>query len=154
MTTPARNDLPTIEDESRPFWEAAKERRFLIVRCRSCRHAHHYPRPFCPFCWSEDVMWEDASGNATLYTYSTVYVNDLYPFREKLPYIAAVVDLAEGPRVMTRIVDAAVEDLRIGMPLVADYEAVTDEITAPVFRPAPDFRHPSTRIHTDSSGDS
>src|SRR3979411_2257254 len=88
-----RRDLPSIEAESRPFWDAAREGRFLIARCGSCGKAHHYPRPFCPFCWSEDVSWEDASGQATLYTYSTVYTNDLPPFSERLPYIAAVVDL-------------------------------------------------------------
>jgi uncharacterized protein len=136
MTTPARNDLPTIEDESRPFWSAAGERHFLIARCRSCRHAHHYPRPFCPFCWSEDVVWEEASGRATLYTYSTVYVNDLYPFREKLPYVAAVVDLDEGPRVMTRLVDVEESELRVGLPVVVDFEQLTDDLTVPVFRPA------------------
>ncbi len=137
MTAPARTDLPTIEDESRPFWDAAREHRFLIARCHACRHAHHYPRPFCPFCWSEDVSWEDASGNATLYTYSTVYVNDLFPFKDKLPYIAAVVDLAEGPRVMTRLVGVESAALQVGMPLVVDFEVLTDEVTAPVFRPAP-----------------
>jgi len=136
MTAPARTDLPTIEDESRPFWDAAREHRFLVARCGSCGRAHHYPRPFCPFCWSGDVSWEDASGRATLYTYSTVYMNDLFPFKDKLPYIAAVVDLEEGPRVMTRLVDVKDTDLRIGMPLVVDYEQLTDEITAPVFRVA------------------
>lgn len=137
MTAPARTDLPTIEDESRPFWAAARDHRFLVARCNSCGRAHHYPRPFCPFCWSEDVGWEDASGRATLYTYSTVFMNDLFPFKEKLPYVAAVVDLDEGPRVMTRLVGIDDIDLRIGMPLVVDYEVLTDEITAPVFRPAP-----------------
>jgi hypothetical protein len=137
MTTPSRVDLPTIEAESRPFWDAAREHRFLIARCGACGRAHHYPRPFCPFCWSEDVEWEDASGRATLYTYSTVYVNDLYPFRDKLPYIAAVVDLDEGPRVMTRLVGAPEGELALGMPLIVDFEELDDEIVAPVFRPAP-----------------
>jgi uncharacterized OB-fold protein len=136
MSAPARTDLPTIEDESRPFWDAAREHRFLIARCGNCHRAHHYPRPFCPFCWSENVTWEDASGRATLYTYSTVYMNDLFPFKEKLPYLAAVVDLDEGPRVMTRLVGVTDAELTIGMPLVVDYEVLTDEITAPVFRPA------------------
>ena len=72
-----RADVPTIDDESRPFWVAAREERFLIARCSACGRAHHYPRPFCPFCWSENVVWEEASGRATLYTFSTVYVNDL-----------------------------------------------------------------------------
>ncbi len=58
------------------------------------RAAPCYPRPFCPHCWSEDVEWEEASGAATLYTYSIVRRNDLPPFNERVPYVAAVVDLA------------------------------------------------------------
>jgi uncharacterized OB-fold protein len=131
-----RVDLPTIEEESRPFWDAAREGRFLIARCGACGEAHHYPRPFCPSCWSDDVSWEAASGGATLYTYSTVFMNDLPPFRDRLPYVAAVVDLDEGPRVMTNVVGCAPEDLTIGMRLRVDFQPLTDEITAPVFRPA------------------
>ncbi|MDE3204995.1 MAG: Zn-ribbon domain-containing OB-fold protein [Acidobacteriota bacterium] len=130
-----RFDLPTIEDESRPFWEAAKEGRFLIARCQDCGRAHHYPRPFCPHCWSEKVVWEDASGRATLYTYSTVFVNDLPPFKERLPYVAAVVDLAEGPRVMTNLVDCEASELRIGQELEVSFRQISEDVTVPVFRP-------------------
>lgn len=134
--TDVRRDLPTVEDETRPFWDASREHRFLIARCHACGRAHHYPRPFCPFCWSEDVAWEDASGRATLYTYSTVHVNDMAPFAGQLPYVAAVVELDEGPRVMTRIVDADPEQLHIGMALEVGFVDLSPEITAPVFRPA------------------
>jgi len=136
VPAPTRRDLPTIEDETRPFWDAAREGRFLIVRCRACGRAHHYPRPFCPFCWSDDVTWEDASGRATLYTYSTVYVNDLPPFSERLPYVAAVVELDEGPRVMTNIVGCEPQALRVGMPVQVRFVELTPEVTAPVFTPA------------------
>ncbi|MCU1481253.1 MAG: hypothetical protein JWQ19_2039 [Subtercola sp.] len=135
--TERRTDLPTIEEESQPFWEAAQRGVFLIVRCDSCGKAHHYPRPFCPFCWSENVHWEEASGRATLYTYSVVFMNDLPPFDQNLPYIAAVVDLEEGPRVMTRLLHSSVDDIAIGMPLVAEFAELTDQISAPFFRPAP-----------------
>jgi uncharacterized protein len=131
-----RFDLPTIEPESQPFWDAAREHRFLLRRCNRCGAVHHYPRPFCPVCWSDDVVWEDASGRGTLYTFSTIFVNDLPPFNERLPYIAAAVDLEEGPRVMTNIVDADPADLRVGMPVEVAYRELTPEITAPVFRPA------------------
>ena len=131
-----RTDLPTIEEETQPYWDAAREGRFLIARCRSCGKPHHYPRPFCPFCWSEDVVHEEASGRATLYTYSTVYVNDLPPFKERIPYVAAVVDLDEGPRVATNIVDCDPESIRVGMALQVDFRPLNDDITAPVFRPA------------------
>jgi hypothetical protein len=137
MTTGTpRTDLPTIEEESKPFWDAARDHRFLIAHCHACGQVHHYPRPFCPFCWSEDVSWIDASGRATLYTHSTVYVNDLPPFKDQIPYIAAVVDLEEGPRVMTTIVDCSADELSIGMALQVSYKTITDEVTIPVFRPA------------------
>jgi uncharacterized OB-fold protein len=136
MADGPRFDLPTIEPESQPFWDAAKEGKFLIQRCNACGDVHHYPRPFCPSCWSDDVSWQEASGKATLYTWSTVFVNDLPPFGERLPYIAAAVDLEEGPRVMTNIVGAEPDTLSVGMALVVDFQPLNDDITAPVFRPA------------------
>ncbi len=132
----ARMDLPTIEAESRPYWDAAAEGRLLVRTCRDCGEAHHYPRPFCPACWSESVEWSEASGRATLYTWSTVHVNGMPPFAERVPYVAAVVDLEEGPRLMTNIVGCDPDTLSIGMSLVVDFEDLTDEIKSPVFRPA------------------
>lgn len=131
-----RFDLPTPDDETRPFWDAAAEGRLLLKRCASCRRAHFYPRPFCPYCWNGEVEWEQASGRATLYTYSVVHVNDLPPFGERVPYVAAIVDLEEGPRLMTNVVEAGHDDLRIGMPLMATFESISEDFTIPVFRPA------------------
>ncbi|GGN53773.1 hypothetical protein GCM10012285_46020 [Streptomyces kronopolitis] len=115
----ARFDLPESDAFTRPYWDAAAEGRLLLRRCRAegCGAAHHYPREFCPYCWSEDVGWEAASGRATLYTWSVVHRNDLPPFGDRVPYTAAVVDLAEGPRMMTEITDCPEPALRIGMPL-------------------------------------
>lgn len=138
MPDEPRFDLPTIEPESRPFWDAAREHRFLVRRCHTCGAVHHYPRPFCPICWSEDLSWEEASGRGTLYTYSTIYMNDLPPFSGRLPYVAGAVDLDEGPRVMTNIVDCEPGDLRVGMAVEVTYRELTPEITAPVFRPVSD----------------
>jgi Predicted nucleic-acid-binding protein containing a Zn-ribbon len=139
MTTPPtskpRSDIPTPDTDTDSYWAAAREGKLLIARCADCSRAHHYPRPFCPHCWSGAVTAEEASGQATLYTYSTVFMNDLAPFAERLPYVAAVVELAEGPRVMTNVVGCAPEDLRIGMKLRAVPFPLTDELTATVFRP-------------------
>lgn len=131
-----RFDLPTIDDDTRPWWDAAREGRLLLRRCRSCGAVHYYPRTFCPTCWSDDVEWMEAGGRATLYTHSTVYVNDLPPFGEQVPYVAAVVDLEEGPRMMSRVVDCEPADLEVGMALQVVFEPVTDDITLPYFRPA------------------
>ncbi|MEU6224810.1 OB-fold domain-containing protein [Streptomyces sp. NPDC047042] len=134
-----RFDIPEVDAFTRPYWDAAAGGRLLLRRCGACGRAHHYPREFCPYCWSEDVVWETASGLATLYTWSVVHRNDLPPFGERTPYVAAVVDLDEGPRMMTEVVTGvegsvvgggAEGELRVGMGLeVAFREGV------PIFRP-------------------
>ena len=81
------------------------------------------------------MTWEEASGRAVLYTYSIVYQNDLPPFPERVPYVAAIVDLEEGPRLMTNVVDCAFEDLRVGMDLEVTFRTETETVTLPIFRP-------------------
>ncbi|WP_416964215.1 Zn-ribbon domain-containing OB-fold protein [Streptomyces sp. Agncl-13] len=125
-----RFDLPEADAFTRAYWEAAAQGRLLVRRCADCGRAHHYPREFCPRCWSENVTWEPASGRATLYTWSVVHRNDLPPFGERVPYVAAVVDLAEGPRMMTEIVECEAAGLRAGMAVEVRFR---DGI--PVFRP-------------------
>ncbi|MFE9459059.1 Zn-ribbon domain-containing OB-fold protein [Streptomyces californicus] len=132
-----RFDLPEPDAFTRPYWDATAAGRLLVRRCAGCGRAHHYPREFCPYCWSEDVAWERASGEATLYTWSVVHRNDLPPFGSRVPYVAAVVDLAEGPRMMTEIVECAHEALRVGMGLTVTFRGAVEEggEVVPVFRP-------------------
>jgi uncharacterized protein len=136
-----RFDLPEIDAFTRPYWDAAAQGHLLIRRCTDCGQAHHYPREFCPRCWSEHVIWERASGRATLYTWSVVHRNDLPPFGARVPYIAAMVELAEGPRMMTELVGCAGWDLSVGMDLRVDFRAQGEDApyegspAIPVFRP-------------------
>jgi uncharacterized OB-fold protein len=143
----ARFDVPEVDAFTRAYWEAAGRGELFLRRCGGCGRAHHYPREFCPYCWSEDVAWERASGRATLYTWSVVHRNDLPPFGSRTPYVAAVVDLAEGPRMMTEVVGCAEESLRVGMALEVTFraggaegavqvEGVGGAVSVPVFRPA------------------
>ncbi|MGI9362613.1 MAG: Zn-ribbon domain-containing OB-fold protein [Parasphingorhabdus sp.] len=131
-----RFDLPTIEPETQPFWDALKEGKLLLGKCNGCGRMHYYPRPMCPHCWSEDVSWAEAAGRGTLYTWSTVYRNDLPPFNTKLPYIAAQVDLEEGVRITTIIVDVEPDQLSIGMAVDIGFEPISENVTIPVFKPA------------------
>ena len=131
-----RFDLPLIEDDTREFWEGTRDGRLLLRHCNACDDVHYYPRNFCPSCWSDDVDWVEAAGGATLYTWSTVYQNDLPPFNDQVPYVAAIVELDEGPRMMTRIVDQDDHELTMGMRLQARYEPIDDDVTIVVFAPA------------------
>lgn len=126
-------DPPVGDMSTQEYWDAAGRRELLIKRCEECGRAHHYPRPFCPYCWSSKVHWEQASGKATLYTYSVVRQNELQAAR--VPYVAAIVDLEEGPRMMTNVVGVDPADVSIGMALAVDY-APAGETLIPVFRPA------------------
>jgi uncharacterized protein len=129
-----RFDLPAPDVETQPFWDGCKEGRFLVKHCNSCGEDHFYPRPFCPKCWSTDVEWKRATGAGRLYTYAVVRQNDLPPFAERVPYVAAIVELDEGPRVMTNIEGDDFDALEIGMPVHVAFKAISEDVTIPVFR--------------------
>jgi uncharacterized OB-fold protein len=131
-----RSDLPTIENDTRAYWDAARQGQLMIGHCKSCSTRFFYPRPLCPNCWSGEVELTAATGRGTLYTYSVVYMNDLSPFDQWLPYIAAMVDLEEGVRISTNIVDCDTRDLKIGMPLIVSFRQADEGLAVPVFRPA------------------
>lgn len=134
MDVPVGPHRPTVDTESESWWQAIQERRLLINTCGACGRISLYVRPFCPHCWSEDVTLISASGRATLYTWSVIHQNAA-PFDARTPYVVAVVDLAEGPRLMTVIEDCAVENLQADLELVVTFRD-DDGFTVPVFRPA------------------
>lgn len=118
----ARNDIPVIDAASRPYWEGARRGELLIAGCRACSSVHHYPRPICPHCWSADVGPTPASGRGTIHTYSTIHVNDMAPFRDWVPYVAAIVELAEGPRLMTLV--EGTDTPSVGMAVTARFRPI------------------------------
>src|SRR3989442_5658037 len=107
--------LPVADIETAPYWEATREGRLLIKECRSCGRPFFYPRASCPRCWSSETAWREASGRGTVYTFTVVHQNDLPPFRDRLPYVVAVVELEEGVRMTSNIEACAPDDVRCGM---------------------------------------
>lgn len=128
--------LPTPTPETKPYWDALKEHRLLIQRCKECQRAYFYPRPFCPQCFSFNVEWFEASGRGKLYSF--VINHRPAPGFGPEPYVIAVVELDEGPRMMTNLIDVEPDPDKIScdMPVRIVYEDVTTEITLPKFRPA------------------
>ena len=118
MTT-VRFDLPTPEADTIEFWEAAKQQRLLIRHCLACGAFSYYPRPFCPRCWSERVEWHEASGQATLYTWSVIHSSDQPPFRDRVPYVAAIVDLPDKVSVRCTLIDVEPDPAKLpfGLPV-------------------------------------
>lgn len=130
--------LPNKQPESDFYWEKAQAHELWLRKCNQCGNAYFYPRDICPNCYSDDVTWIQASGKATLHAFSIVERGPTPAFRESVPYIAALVDLAEGPRMPTNLVSVEMdgEHIKIGMPLEVTFEDVTDEVTLPKFKPA------------------
>ncbi|MGD1215402.1 MAG: OB-fold domain-containing protein [Terriglobales bacterium] len=113
-----------------PFWEAAARRRLLIQRCRDCGVHQFYPRPFCLKCQSELVEWVEAAGTATIYSLTTVRVAVSPEFHP--PYRVAVVQLDEGPRMLTNIIGG---ECRIGERVRVQWKERPDAPPLPVFEP-------------------
>jgi uncharacterized OB-fold protein len=127
--------LPVITPETRHFWEGTRSGELRLQKCSACAHVYFPPRPFCPQCASRDVDVLRASGQATLHSY-VIHHRPAPGFVP--PYAIAVVQLAEGPRMMTNIVevDQTPEALRLDMPLEVVFQRVSDDISLPLFRPA------------------
>jgi uncharacterized OB-fold protein len=120
---------PVVTAESKPFFDAARQGRFLIPVCAACGRAHWYPRAICPFCASDKLDWREASGNGTIYTFSVMR-------RVKEPYIIAHVTLAEGPTMLTNIVGCDAADVRIGQAVTIVFQDTDNGPPVPMFRPA------------------
>lgn len=127
---------PRPTPETAPYWEAANRGELLIQCCDACRRAFFYPRSACPHCGSTAVTWVKASGRATLHTY-LINHRPAPGFEADAPYAIAVVELEEGPRMMTNIVGVpnTPEHLELDMPLEVRFEARGDQMV-PVFTPA------------------
>lgn len=118
---------PRVLPESLPFWQAADEGRYLVKKCKNCGQVHHYPRDICPFCLSEDTVWQDSPGTGVLYTFSTMGKDDA-------AYTLAYVTLDEGVTVMSNLVDCDPAQVRIGDRVKVVFKP-TDGHAVPMFTP-------------------
>ena len=126
--------LPRPTPDTQHFWDGCKVNELRLQACKQCDHVYFPPRPFCPSCSSRDVEIRVASGRATLASY---VINERPHPAFDGPYAIAIVDLEEGPRMATNIVGCpqTPEALVLDMPLHVSFEAVSDDITLPLFAP-------------------
>lgn len=121
---------------SRPFWENAKQGRLVLKTCRDCGHIDHPPYLFCTACGSENADWRPAAGRAKVFTFAISEYGVPAPFIEDLPYVMAMIDLPEGPRMIARIVDCDHSQLRRGLEVEVVFPpAREDGFVLPVWRP-------------------
>lgn len=104
---------PVVTPETERFWAGTAEGKLLLPRCDDCSTLIWYPREVCPECRSQNVSWIEASGRGTVYSFSVVHRGG-GPWRAVLPYVLAYVELEEGPRVMTNVVDVDPSSVEVG----------------------------------------
>ena len=114
--------------ETKAFWDAAAEGKLMIGKCTACGAVYYYPRAMCPVCFSDKTQLQQASGNGTIYTYSVMR-------RAPIPYAIAYVTLAEGPTMMTNIVDCDLDKIRIGQAVRLVFKPSDGGPPVPMFTP-------------------
>jgi len=127
--------VPIVTPETTPFWLGAAAGELLLNRCESCDLTYYYPRSHCPDCLSDDVTWIEASGAGEVYSYTVTDVVEGWPDAE-LPLVSAYVELEEGPRMLSVIVECDPDQVTVGMSVNVRFVPTEDEdIAIPVFEP-------------------
>lgn len=132
---PKPRPAPVLDPDSAPYYGAALEGRLVVQRCDTCGNTQLYARDRCLRCRSE-VRWVEASGRGTIYSFTVIRQQHQRPFRTWLPYVVALVDLEEGPRVMTNLVECDPDRVHIGMAVRARFEPVSEDAGIALFEPA------------------
>lgn len=131
-----KKPLPIPTAWSQPFWDAAKEHRLVLKKCSKCGNIDHPPYLYCTNCHADEHEWVEASGKGTLYAYAVNTFGVPFPFWDDMPYVLAMIDLPEGPRMISNIVQCEQDELKNGMELEVVFDDVSEEISLPKWRPA------------------
>jgi uncharacterized OB-fold protein len=129
--------LPALDNETdTEFWQAAADERLLIQSCRDCGELQFFPRSWCHHCGSERIEWIESDGIGHVHTFAVVRrATELPQFESELPYVVAYVELTEGVRLCTNLVDCAPDAVEMGMDVEVTFDHVTETIALPKFRP-------------------
>jgi uncharacterized OB-fold protein len=134
----ARSGRPVPEPtgDTAYFWERCRAGQLVLQRCAACGRVQFYPRALCTGCLSATLEWIPASGRGAVHSFTTVFRAPTPDFQGDTPYVVAVIELAEGVRLISRVTGCAPAQVAIGMPVEVVFEAVSEAIALPWFRPA------------------
>ncbi|MCF8034968.1 MAG: Zn-ribbon domain-containing OB-fold protein [Desulfarculaceae bacterium] len=129
--------VPAPDADSKPFWEACRDHKLKFQKCAACGEVRWPASILCPQCHCRDARWIEASGRGIIHTF-VVYHQVFNPaFKDQIPYVVAVVELEEGPRLLTNIVDSPPESLSCDLPVEVVWDDISEEFSLPKFRPLP-----------------
>ena len=125
---------PRITSCAAPYWEHAKNEELTLPYCGDCDQVFYYPRHWCPACFNQDLSWQQVSGKGKVYSFSVIHQSPLLSYQGDLPYVLAIIELDEGPRMMTNVLNCDVESVVVEMPVQVLFEQRGD-MKLPQFEP-------------------
>src|SRR5919106_3326418 len=127
-----------ITPEAKPYWDGLREGKLMLPRCQACGHAFFYPRVLCPRCRSRQIAWFQASGRGRLHAFGIGHQSFNKAFKMPAPYVLAMIEVEEGPRMMSNLINVAADPkvIRCDMPVQVVFHRLTDELTVPLWEPA------------------
>jgi len=129
-----KNPLPEITTVSKPFYKAAREHKLLIQRCTDCQKNIFYPKSLCPHCLSSNLEWFESSGKGKAYSFTVVEGGAPEAFQDAVPYVLGVIDLEEGVRMLSWIVDCDPKEVKCDMDVEVTFRDLNEDIALPMFR--------------------
>jgi uncharacterized OB-fold protein len=126
--------LPPVDAQSRGYWEACNQGRLVLQTCQACGHVQHYHRILCARCGADRLDDIDAAGTGTVRSFTVIRRAVSSAFDADVPYVVALIELSEGPTMMSNLVESPLESIRIGEPVELTFERRTEEINVPQFR--------------------
>ena len=125
--------IPAVNADSQPYWDAARARRLILKSCPACKQPHFPPRHLCPRCWTPATDWIESKGEGSVYSFTVMRRAPLPEFAARVPYVVALIDLDEGPRMLANIVSEGALDVRVGERVRVNFEECRDGIVVPQF---------------------
>jgi uncharacterized OB-fold protein len=125
---------PNIYMKTRPFWDATRKHKLLLQYCKDTGQYQWFPRPVSIYSGKRNLEWREASGRGTLYSWTNTLV-PLPGHEDRTPYVCAIIDLAEGVRMLANLVNCEVSTLRDGLPVKLTWDKLSEDFNVPVFEP-------------------
>ena len=124
---------PVANADSLPYWNAARERKLVIRKCKACGELHFMPRHLCPHCWSDQLEWVEAKGTGNVHSFSVIRRASDPAFADRVPYVIALIELDEGPRMMANVLGDDALSTKIGDRVRVTFEDRGDGALLPQF---------------------
>lgn len=134
MAVISRN-LPRPTPETKVYWEGCSQHKLLIQRCSECNKYQFYPRIICTACMSNNIEWVKAKGYGEILSYTIVRRAISVAYAANVPYVIALIQLEEGPKMMSNIVNCQPDKVMIGMSVEVVFDDWSEELSIPMFQP-------------------